>query len=67
MGLSEILSSKNTRTLSALSTLVQAGLALYRGNTKVAALLVGAAVLSYRTSWVGMVAQVAIQLYQRMR
>lgn len=67
MGLKELLSSKNTRTLSALTTLAQAGYALYRGKKTVAALLVGAAVLSYRNSWVGMVAQLAIKLYQRAR
>jgi hypothetical protein len=64
MGLTDVLDSRNTRTLSALSMLAEAGLALYRGNRRVAALLAGAAVLAYRFSWVGVVAELAIRLYQ---
>jgi hypothetical protein len=64
MGLTDVLDSRNTRTLSALSMLAEAGLALYRGNRRVAALLAGAALLAYRFSWVGVVAELAIRLYQ---
>jgi hypothetical protein len=67
MGLRKLLSSKNTRTMSALSTLGQAAVALYRGDTKVATLLAVAAALSYRYSWIGMLAQVGIRFYQRSR
>jgi len=67
MGLTDILDSKNTRTLSALSMLAEAGMALYRGNKQVAAMLAGAAVLAYRFSWVGMVLELAIRLYQKSR
>ncbi|MFC6836319.1 hypothetical protein [Halomarina ordinaria] len=67
MGLSKLLASKSSRRLSALSMLVQAARALYRGNRRVGALLLGAAVLSYRWSVVGLVAELGIRLYQRSR
>lgn len=67
MGLTDVLSSENSRRLSALSLLAQAGLALYRGNRQIAALLAGAAVLASRVSWLGIVAQVAIRLYKQFR
>ena len=67
MGLSKLLSSKRTRTFSALSTLAQAALALYRGDRTAATLLAGAAALSYKSSWLGMLAQVAIRAYRRAR
>ncbi len=45
----------------------EAGMALYRGNKRVAALLAGAAVLAYRWSVVGLLAELGIRLYQRRR
>ncbi len=47
--------------------LAEAGLALYRGNKRVAALLAGAAVLAYRWSVAGLLAELGIRLYQRRR
>ncbi|WP_254543557.1 hypothetical protein [Halomarina pelagica] len=67
MGLGTFLASRSSRRLSALSMLAEAGLALYRGNKRVAALLAGAAVLAYRWSVAGLLAELGIRLYQRRR
>ncbi|EMA54064.1 hypothetical protein [Halococcus thailandensis] len=67
MGLAKALKSKQAGQISAISMLVEAGLALYRGEKKIAALLLGAAALSYRWSIVGIVAEALIRIYQRLR
>lgn len=67
MNLTDLLSSDESRQLNALSLLAQAGLALHRGNRQIALLLAGAAVLAYRVSWLGIVAQLAIRLYKQFR
>ncbi|MFC7155385.1 hypothetical protein ACFQPA_07950 [Halomarina halobia] len=67
MGAGKFLRSKSSRRLSALSMVAEAGMALYRGNKRVAALLAGAAVLAYRWSVVGLLAELGIRLYQRRR
>ena len=67
MGLTDAFESKQAGQLSAISMLVEAGLALYRGDKRVAALLLGAAVLAYRWSFVGFVAEILIRIYQRVR
>ncbi len=67
MGLAKAFTSKRSGQVSAISMLVEAGLALYRGERKIAALLLGAAALSYRWSIVGIVAEVLIRVYQRVR
>jgi len=67
MNLTGLLSSNESRQLNALSLLAQAGLALYRGNRQIALLLAGAAVLAYRVSWLGIVAQIGIRLYKQFR
>jgi hypothetical protein len=67
MGLAKAFSSVRSGQISAISMLVEAGLALYRGERKIAALLLGAAVLSYRWSFVGAIAEVLIRVYQRVR
>ncbi|EMA51033.1 MULTISPECIES: hypothetical protein [Halococcus] len=67
MGLSDLLTSKRSGLVSAVSMLVEAGLALYRGDKKIAALLLGAAALAYRWSFVGAIAEILIRAYQRLR
>lgn len=67
MSLTDILNSNGARATSSLTMLAEAGIALYRGNTKVAVLLLGAAVLSYQFTVVGIVAELAIRAYQFTR
>jgi hypothetical protein len=67
MGLANAFKSKQAGQISAVSMLVEAGLALYRGEKKIDALLLGAAALSYRWSIVGIVAETLIRVYQRLR
>jgi hypothetical protein len=67
MGLANLFTSKQAGLASSISMVVEAGLALYRGDTKVAALLLGAAVLAYRWSFVGAIAEILIRAYQRLR
>ena len=67
MGLAEAFKSKQAGQISAISMLVEAGLALYRGEKDVAALLLGAAVLAYRWSIVGTIAGILIRIYRRVR
>lgn len=67
MGLANAFKSKQAGQISAISMVVEAGLALYRGEKKIAALLLGAAALSYRWSIVGIVAEALIRIYQRVR
>lgn len=50
-----------------LSLLAQAGYALYRGKTKLAAVLVGAAAIATRWSKVSYVVNVALTLYRLLR
>lgn len=65
MGLLKMLGSKRARQLSVLSTLLEAVMALRRGKKKLAALLVGVAVLSYKRSGLGFVAQLAVKLLKK--
>ena len=67
MGLTDAFDSKRSGQISAISMLVEAGLALYRGEKRIAALLLGAAVLAYRWSFVGAIAELLIRVYQRVR
>lgn len=67
MGLTDLFDAKRAGPLSALSMLAEAALALYRGDTRLAALLVGAAALAYRWSFAGQIAKALIRLYQRIR
>jgi hypothetical protein len=67
MGLADAFNSKRAGQVSAISMLVEAGLALYRGEKDVAALLLGAAVLSYRWGLVGTIAGILIRIYRRVR
>ena len=66
-GLSRLLNSSGAKNLSALSMLVEAGLALARGKRKIAAMLLGAAALASRWSIVGFLAEIAIRIYQWRR
>ena len=66
-GLGRLFNSSGARNLSTVSMLVEAGLALARGKRKIAALLLGAATLASRWSWVGILAEIAIRVYQWRR
>ena len=67
MSITDILNSNGARATSSLTMLAEAGIALYRGNKTVAALLLGAAVLAYRFTVIGVVAELAIRIYQFTR
>lgn len=67
MGIAKAFDSNRSGKISAISMLVEAGLALYRGDKRIAALLLGAAVLSYRWSFLGAIAEILIRVYQRVR
>lgn len=67
MGVSSVLARSNLGRLTALSMVVESALAFLRGNKHTAALLFGAAVLAYRWSWVGIVAELGIRVYQWTR
>ena len=67
MGLAEAFNSKQAGKISAISLLVEAGLALYRGEKHVAALLLGAAALAYRWGFLGTIAGILIRIYRRIR
>lgn len=67
MALLDFMASRSFRRLSSLSMVVEAGMALLRGNKRVAALLLGAATLAYRWSWVGILAELGIRGYQWTR
>ncbi|EJN61153.1 hypothetical protein [Halogranum rubrum] len=60
-----LLGSKRSRQLSTISTLAEAVMAFKRGQKKVGALLLGAAIISYKRSELGYLAQLAAKLYQR--
>lgn len=66
-GLGGLLNSSSAKNLSALSMLVEAGLALARGKRKIAALLLGAAALASRWSAIGFLAEILIRIYQWRR
>jgi hypothetical protein len=57
--------SKTVRTLSVVTTLARAGLALSRNRPKRALLLAGAALLSLRSTALGTAAQILIELLER--
>ena len=67
MGLAKAFKSKRAGQITAISMLVEAGLALYRGEKDVAALLLGGAVIAYRWSFAGFVAQILIRIYRHVR
>jgi hypothetical protein len=67
MGLADLLNSKRSGQISTLTMIVEAGLALYRGDMRVAALFLGGAALAYQWSAAGIIANVLINIYQRLR
>lgn len=67
MGLTRILRSKRTRNASAITMLVEAGMALRRGKKRLAVLFLGAAALAYRWSGVGILLELLIRGYQWLR
>ena len=67
MGLKSLLGSKRTRQLSAVTMLVQAGLALRKGRVKEALLYTAGAAVSYKNSAAGFLSQIAIRFLRRGR
>lgn len=67
MALSNVLDSNTVKGLGVASTLVDALMALSRGEKKLAAAFVGAAALAYRWSSLGFLAQVLLRAYRRFR
>lgn len=67
MVLSEVLGSKSVRRLGVVSTLVDAAMALSRGEKRIAAAFLGAAALAYRWSALGFLVQILVRVYRRYR
>lgn len=64
MGLVQTLASKYSKQLRVVSLLVDAAFALSRGRKKLAAMLVGAAVIAYRSPGFGYLAEILVRFYQ---
>jgi hypothetical protein len=67
MALARALDSNSVKRLGVLSALVEAGLALSRGEKRLAGLLLGVAALSYRWSALGALLQGLLRLYRWAR
>lgn len=67
MGLTDLFDAKRAGSFSALTFLVEAALALYSGDKRLAALLMGAAALAYRWRPLGDIAYGLIWLYRWIR
>ncbi|WP_332899790.1 hypothetical protein [Haladaptatus sp. CMSO5] len=67
MGLGKLLNSRGIKRLSTLSMIAEAAVAFRRGEKKIGAMLIGAAVLSMRWSAVGLAGEGLIRLYRRKR
>lgn len=67
MSYTDALDSSASKQWSVVSLLVEAGLSLYEGMPKVAALQLGAAALTYQSSILGTLARLVIELYKRVR
>lgn len=67
MGLNTLLDSKIARHASTLSMLGEAVLSWSRGDRRMGVLFLVASVLAYRWSTLGVVTEVGIRLYRRMR
>ena len=50
-----------------VSLVVEAGISLYEGDTRLAALQLGTAALSYYSSLLGTLARVFVEVYKRFR
>jgi hypothetical protein len=67
MELTEVLNSKSVQRLGVVSTLVDALMALSRGEKRLAAAFLGAAALAYQWSSLGLLVQVLLRAYRRFR
>jgi hypothetical protein len=65
--LSNLTSGKTIRTVSILSTLARAGLALSRNRPKRALLLAATALISVKSTTLGTGAQILLELFERRR
>ncbi|WP_338729550.1 hypothetical protein [Haladaptatus sp. DJG-WS-42] len=67
MGLGKLLNSPGAKRISTLSMIAEAAFAFRRGEPKIGAMLIGAALLSMRWSVVGLASEGLIRLYRRKR
>lgn len=67
MGLGKLLKSPGVKRISTLSMIAEAAFAFRRGEAKIGAMLIGAALLSMRWSAVGLAGEGLIRLYRRKR
>lgn len=67
MGLKRLLGSKRTRQLSALTLLAQGGREFRRGDVKMAGAYLLAALVSYRSTALGLLSRIAVRLFGRKR
>lgn len=67
MGYTDALDSSASKQWSVVSLLVEAGLSLYEGKSQIAALQLGAAALTSRSSLLGTIARTIIEVYRRIR
>lgn len=67
MVLKRLLGSKTTRSLTVLSVLAEAKRAIDRGNQTRAVILLGVAVLAWKWTIIGLVAQGVVKLFRGPR
>ena len=67
MSLTDTMSRTSAEDWAVVSLVVEAGISLYEGDTRLAALQLGTAVLSYYSSLLGALARVLIEVYKRFR
>ena len=67
MNFTDMLNRVSAEDWAVLSLVVEAAISFYEGDTRLAALQLGTAVLSYYSSLLGTLARVLIEVYKRFR
>lgn len=67
MNLTDLMNRASTENWAVISLVVEAGISLYEGDKRLAALQLGTAVVSYYSSLLGTLARVLVELYKRFR
>ena len=67
MSFTNTIDRTSTEDWAVVSLIVEAGISLYEGDARLAALQLGTAALSYYSSLLGALARVLIEVYKRFR
>lgn len=67
MSFTDTMSRTSAEDWAVVSLVVEAGISLYEGDMRLAALQLGTAALSYYSSLLGALARVVIEVYKRFR